>query len=72
MKLEQIAAAGLLIVGLFLLYSGFQATETLGEQLQESLTGRFSQTTTWYLIVGTLSTVGGIGLLSKPWLVAGE
>lgn len=66
MRSEQIFGVALLAIGLFLLYFGFQATETVGKQIHESVTGQFTETTTWYLIFGTLSALGGIGLLTSP------
>lgn len=64
MRPEQFAGVGLLVIGLFLLYSGFQETEKVTNIIHESVTGNFTLTTTYYLIFGTLSTVSGIGLLS--------
>jgi hypothetical protein len=49
----------LLVVGLILLYFGWQSSETFGEQLKEGVTGRFSNETMWYLIGGAAATVGG-------------
>lgn len=66
MKPEQFAGIALLVLGLILIYFGFQATESVGEQIHESITGRYSETTMWYLIGGTLSSILGIGILSIP------
>ena len=46
-----------------LLYFGWQSTESLGEQLVEGVTGRYSDSTMAYLIGGLISAVVGLGLL---------
>lgn len=48
-----------LVIGVLLLYFGWQSTQSVGEQLSESLTGRFSDETMWYLIGGAAAAVGG-------------
>ena len=53
----------LLVVGAVLLYFGYQSSQTLGNQLTEAFTGRFSDTTMWYLIGGAAAVIAG-GFLS--------
>jgi LPXTG-motif cell wall-anchored protein len=60
---KQILGIILLVVGVILLYFGYEATQAPGEQLHETFTGRFTDTTTWYLILGVAAAIGGIGLL---------
>ena len=50
----------LLVVGLLLLYFGAQGTETITEQVHETFTGRYTDTTMWYLIGGAASAVAGL------------
>ncbi|WP_111497183.1 MULTISPECIES: DUF3185 family protein [Marinobacter] len=52
-----------LVVGVLLLYFGWQSTQSVGEQISESLTGRFSDETMWYLVIGAAATVGGAFML---------
>ena len=52
----------LLAVGVILLVFGFSATESLTEEVHEGVTGRYTDTTTFYLIAGAAGVVGG-GLL---------
>ncbi|TBW49825.1 DUF3185 family protein [Marinobacter halodurans] len=52
-----------LVVGVLLLYFGWQSTQSVGEQLSQSLTGRFSESTMWYLVAGAAATVGGAFML---------
>ena len=65
MKLHQIVGVVLLVVGGLLLFSGWQASESVGEQLHESFTGRFTDTTMWYLVGGAASAVAGLLLVVK-------
>lgn len=49
----------LVVVGVMLLFFGYQATGTVTEQVYESFTGRFTETTTLYLIGGAVSLIVG-------------
>ncbi len=53
----------LLVVGLILLFFAYQSSQSMGDQLTEAVTGRFTDSTTWYLILGSASTVAGVGML---------
>ena len=59
----RILGLALLRAGLVMLYFGWQSTESLGEQLVEGVTGRYSDSTMAYLIGGLISAVVGLGLL---------
>lgn len=65
MSNNRIIGMVLLAVGIILLVFGFQASESLGEQLHESFTGRFTESTTWYFILGAAGTVAGLAMLVK-------
>lgn len=60
MPIQRIIGIVLLVAGLVLLYFGWQSSESVGEQLHESVTGRFSDETMWYLIAGAAASVGGL------------
>lgn len=49
----------LLVVGVIVLLFGFNASQSLGDQVTETLTGRFTDETMWYIIVGTVAIVVG-------------
>ncbi len=49
----------LLVVGIALLYFGYQSTQSVGDQITETLTGRFTDETMWYLIGGAAAVVAG-------------
>lgn len=65
MKTNQIIGIVLLVVGGILLFTGWQASESLGEQAHETLTGRFTDSTMWYLVGGAAASVGGLLLILK-------
>ncbi len=56
----RLLGVALLVVGLGLLYFGWQATEGLEEQAREMITGRYSDQTTWFLIGGAAAALVGL------------
>jgi len=52
----------LLAVGVTLLVFGYNASQTVGEQVVEGFTGRFTNQTMAYLIGGVAAIVGGAAL----------
>lgn len=65
MSTNKIIGIILLIVGAGLLFFGLQATGSLTEEVHETLTGRFTDTTTWYLLGGGAAVVVGIVMLAR-------
>lgn len=63
MSTARLAGLVLIVVGGILLYFGYNASETALESVTETVTGRFSDQTTLYLIGGAASAVVGAGLL---------
>ncbi len=53
----------LIVVGVALLFFGFNASQSLGDQLTETLTGRFTEET-MFMIVG-----GAVAVAAGAWLV---
>lgn len=49
----------LLVVGVILLYFGWQASQSMGGQVSETLTGRYTDETMWYLVGGAAAVVAG-------------
>lgn len=49
----------LLVVGLILLYFGVQSSQSVGDQLTEGLTGRFTDSTMWFIVGGAAAVVAG-------------
>lgn len=62
MSMARIMGVILAVVGIGLLIMGMNATQSIGEQAHEGLTGRFTNTTTWYIIGGIAALVGGAAL----------
>lgn len=60
MNLWRLIGIALLIVGLGLLYFGWQATDALDEQVREAVTGQYSDDTLWQLIGGAAAAVVGL------------
>lgn len=63
MAMNQILGLALLVVGAILLYFGFTASLGVGEQIHETVTGRFTNPTVWYFVLGAATGIVGLGLL---------
>jgi len=48
-----------LAVGVVLLTFGLHATDKITERVNESLTGRYTDTTMWYIVGGVAASVAG-------------
>lgn len=60
---NKVLAIVMLVVGLILLFFAYQASESVGDQVSEAVTGNFTDSTTWYLILGAAATAAGIGIM---------
>lgn len=56
---QKLVGIVLIVVGVLLLYFGWQASQSVGEQLTEAFTGRFTDDTTFFLIGGAAAIVAG-------------
>ena len=63
MSINRIVGIVLVVAGVVLLVMGLQATDSVGEKIHEGLTGRFTDSTTWYIVGGIAAIVGG-GILA--------
>lgn len=63
MRGNQIPGVILLAVGGLMLYFGYTASQGVGQQIHETFTGRFTEATTWYFVIGTVAAATGVGLL---------
>ena len=61
--MQSVVGIALLVVGVVLIVFGMQASASLGSRLSELFTGTPSDRTIWYLLVGVVATILGIGLL---------
>jgi hypothetical protein len=64
MNTKRLIGVALLVVGLVLLYFGYQSSQGLDDQISEALTGEYTDTTMWYWILGAASAVVGLVLIS--------
>jgi hypothetical protein len=51
-----------IVAGAILLYFGWQSSQSIGDQLTESLTGRFTDDTLLFIIGGAVALVAGLYL----------
>lgn len=56
---QKLVGIVLIVVGALLLYFGWQASQSMGEQMTEAFTGRFTDDTTLFLIGGAAAMVAG-------------
>lgn len=66
MSSQRIAGTVLFVVGVVLLIVGMTASDSLADQVSQTFRGRFTQTTTWYIVGGI-----GSGLLGLIMLLVG-
>lgn len=64
MSTQKIVGIVLLVVGLILLYFGWQSTGGFAEEVHEAFTGRYTDETMRYLIGGGAAAVVGLALLA--------
>jgi LPXTG-motif cell wall-anchored protein len=64
MSMTQILGAVAMVIGLVLLGFAYQASNAPMEQVSDALTGRYTNQTMWYLIVGIAAAVGGVLLVA--------
>ena len=62
MSLNQILGAVILVVGVVVLGFAFNAADAPVERISESLTGKYTDSTMQYFVLGSIAAIGG-GLL---------
>lgn len=65
MNTSKLIGIGLLVLGGVLLFFGLNATQSVGEELSEAFTGKYSEGTMFYLIGGGIAIVAGLFMLFK-------
>jgi drug/metabolite transporter (DMT)-like permease len=63
MHWTRIVGIALLVGGLVLLFMGWQATDSFTEDVAETLTGQYTESTRQYLIGGAVAAVVGLVML---------
>jgi drug/metabolite transporter (DMT)-like permease len=64
MRMTQILGIVALVIGLVLLGFAYHASNAPLDQVSDALTGRFTDQTMWYLILGIVAAVGGVLLVA--------
>lgn len=65
MSMNRIVALALIVLGVVLLYFGYQSSQGLDDQVSEALTGNFTDQTVFYLIGGAISLIAGFVFLRR-------
>ena len=63
MNEKGIIGAILLVAGIALFVIGMTSSDSFADQVSKTFTGRFTEATTWYIVGGLASGVGGLLLL---------
>jgi drug/metabolite transporter (DMT)-like permease len=64
MRMTQILGVVALVIGLVLLGFAYHASNAPLDQVSDALTGRVTDQTMWYLILGIVAAVGGVLLVA--------
>ncbi|MCC5865709.1 MAG: DUF3185 family protein [Wenzhouxiangella sp.] len=64
MNMKKLIGLVLLVVGLILLYLGYQSSQGWDDQISEAITGEYTDSTVWYWVTGAASGMAGIVLLA--------
>ena len=63
MTIQRVIGIVVLIVGVVLLVIGINATSSVADRWSNFFTGHFTDSTMWYMAIGIVAAVVGIGLL---------
>ena len=64
MHAKRLIGIALLVLGLILLFLGYQSSQGWDDQISEAITGEYTDTTVWYWVTGGVSTVVGLVMIS--------
>lgn len=65
MSINRIAALALIVIGIVLIYLGYQSSQGLDDQLSEAVTGNFTDETIFYWVGGAIAAIAGVMMLRK-------
>ena len=63
MSLQRIVGIVLLVVGAVLLVMGLKASDSFVDQVSDTVTGKYTNSTTWYIVGGIGTAVLGLLLV---------
>ena len=61
---RKLIGVALLVVGIILIFLGYQSSQGWDDQISEAVTGEYTDSTLWYWIVGGVSSVVGLVLVA--------
>ncbi|MGY6631449.1 MAG: DUF3185 family protein [Wenzhouxiangella sp.] len=64
MNAKRLIGVALLVVGLILLFMGYQSSQGWDDQISETLTGEYTDSTMWYWITGGVASAIGLILVA--------
>jgi drug/metabolite transporter (DMT)-like permease len=64
MRMTQILGAVALVIGVVLMGLAYHSSNAPMDQVSNAITGRFTDQTMWYLILGIAAAVGGVLLVA--------
>ena len=63
MTTQRLIGVVLLVVGVALIIIGVNASNSMADQVSETFTGKFTKSTTWYLVGGVAAGITGLMML---------
>lgn len=65
MSNNRLIALALIVIGIVLLFLGYQSSQGLDDQLSEAVTGNFTNQTIFYWVSGAIATIAGLAMLRR-------
>ena len=65
MSINRIVALALIVIGIVLIYLGYQSSQGLDDQLSEAVTGNFTDETIFYWLGGAIAAIAGVVMLRR-------
>ncbi len=59
MNAQRVVGIGLLLLGVVLFAVGMNASDSVADRFSHFFTGQFTDATTWYIVGGIASAIGG-------------
>ncbi len=66
MNQQRILGIVLLVIGVILLVIGMNSSNSFADQFSDIFRGRFTESTTWYIVGGAALTLLGLGIAVVP------
>ena len=64
MPIQRIIGIAVLVVGVVLLVIGINATKSVADRWSNFFTGHFTDSTMWYMAIGIVVAIVGVGLIA--------